>query len=63
MPDTKLRPTSKGSAMWMPQIASHSLNIICIKLVTQVKKKLYKNYNSDFLRFLGFLIKPQNLAF
>jgi len=23
MPDTKLRPTSKNSAMWTPQIAIH----------------------------------------
>jgi len=38
MSDTKLRPTSKDSAMRTPQIEISYLKIICIKLVTQVKK-------------------------
>jgi len=41
MPATKkLEPTSKDSVMRTPQIAIHNWISFCIKLVTQVKKKL-----------------------
>ena len=42
MSDTKVRPTSKDSAMWTPQIAIH------IWIVTQVKRL------TSYLRFLFF---------
>jgi len=40
IPDTKLRPSSKDSAMRTSQIAIHYLIFIYIKLVTQMRKKL-----------------------
>jgi len=40
MPDTKLRPTSKGFGHVNATNRNSYLNIICIKLVTQVKKQL-----------------------
>jgi len=52
MPDTKLRPSSKHSAMWILNATNRNsyLNIICIKLVTRYtsEKETLKNWNSFF---------------
>ena len=55
MPDTKLRPTSNDLAMCTRYATSRNsyLNIICIKLVTQVKK-INKIRTFDLKMFLGF---------
>jgi len=53
MPDTKFRPKIKQDSL-RENHKSH-LNIIFIKLVTQLKKKLLK-IQTFYLRFLG--LKP-----